>query len=29
MLDLDIGMQDWLTEPFAWDDERGASIAAR
>ena len=20
MLDLDIGMQDWLTEPFAWDD---------
>ena len=22
MLDLDIGMQDWLTEPFAWDDAR-------
>jgi len=22
MLDLDIGMQDWLTEPFAWDDSR-------
>ena len=22
MLDLDIGMQDWLCEPFAWDDER-------
>ncbi|HEX4885898.1 MAG TPA: 2-oxoacid:acceptor oxidoreductase subunit alpha, partial [Casimicrobiaceae bacterium] len=21
-LDLDIGMQDWLTEPFAWDDSR-------
>ena len=20
MLDLDIGMKDWLTEPFAWDD---------
>ena len=20
MLDLDIGMQDWLTEPFTWDD---------
>jgi 2-oxoglutarate/2-oxoacid ferredoxin oxidoreductase subunit alpha len=20
MLDLDIGMQDWLTEPFVWDD---------
>jgi 2-oxoglutarate ferredoxin oxidoreductase subunit alpha len=20
MLDLDIGMQDWLTEPFQWDD---------
>jgi 2-oxoglutarate/2-oxoacid ferredoxin oxidoreductase subunit alpha len=20
MLDLDIGMQDWLTEPFRWDD---------
>lgn len=20
MLDLDIGMQDWLTEPFEWDD---------
>ncbi|HQR09762.1 MAG TPA: 2-oxoacid:acceptor oxidoreductase subunit alpha [Casimicrobiaceae bacterium] len=22
MLDLDIGMQDWLTEPFKWDDSR-------
>ncbi len=22
MLDLDIGMNDWLTKPFAWDDER-------
>ena len=22
MLDLDIGMQDWLTEPLAWDDTR-------
>jgi len=22
MLDLDIGMQDWLCEPFAWDDAR-------
>ena len=22
MLDLDIGMQDWLCEPFAWDDNR-------
>ena len=22
MLDLDIGMQDWLTEPFRWDDSR-------
>jgi 2-oxoglutarate ferredoxin oxidoreductase subunit alpha len=22
LLDLDIGMQDWLTEPFAWDDNR-------
>src|SRR5690349_16064276 len=22
MLDLDIGMQDWLVEPFAWDDSR-------
>ena len=22
MLDLDIGMQDWLTAPFAWDDAR-------
>ena len=22
MLDLDIGMQDWLTEPFRWDDAR-------
>ncbi len=22
MSDLDIGMQDWLTEPFAWDDAR-------
>jgi 2-oxoglutarate ferredoxin oxidoreductase subunit alpha len=22
MLDLDIGMQDWLIEPFAWDDAR-------
>jgi len=22
MLDLDIGMQDWLCEPFAWDDSR-------
>ena len=22
MLDLDIGMQDWLTEPFEWDDAR-------
>ncbi len=21
MLDLDIGMQDWLTDPFAWDDK--------
>jgi len=21
MLDLDIGMQDWLCEPFAWDDD--------
>ncbi len=23
MLDLDIGMNDWLTRPFAWDDGRG------
>jgi 2-oxoglutarate ferredoxin oxidoreductase subunit alpha len=22
MLDLDIGMNEWLTEPFQWDDER-------
>ncbi|HEX4883636.1 MAG TPA: 2-oxoacid:acceptor oxidoreductase subunit alpha, partial [Casimicrobiaceae bacterium] len=22
MLDLDIGMQDWLTGPFKWDDQR-------
>ena len=22
MLDLDIGMQEWLTEPFKWDDSR-------
>jgi 2-oxoglutarate ferredoxin oxidoreductase subunit alpha len=22
LLDLDIGMQDWLCEPFAWDDSR-------
>src|SRR6185295_5356719 len=22
MLDLDIGMQDWLCEPLAWDDAR-------
>jgi 2-oxoglutarate/2-oxoacid ferredoxin oxidoreductase subunit alpha len=22
MLDLDIGMQDWLVEPFEWDDSR-------
>jgi len=22
MLDLDIGMQEWLVEPFAWDDRR-------
>jgi 2-oxoglutarate ferredoxin oxidoreductase subunit alpha len=22
MLDLDIGMQDWLTDPLAWDDTR-------
>ena len=22
MLDLDIGMQDWLTDPFAWDDAK-------
>jgi 2-oxoglutarate ferredoxin oxidoreductase subunit alpha len=22
MLDLDIGMNDWLTQPFAWDDSR-------
>src|SRR5258705_2793884 len=22
MLDLDIGMQDWLSEPLAWDDRR-------
>jgi 2-oxoglutarate ferredoxin oxidoreductase subunit alpha len=22
MLDLDIGMQDWLTDPFEWDDSR-------
>ena len=22
MLDLDIGMQDWLVEPFVWDDAR-------
>ncbi len=22
MLDLDIGMQEWLTEPFKWDDKR-------
>jgi 2-oxoglutarate ferredoxin oxidoreductase subunit alpha len=22
LLDLDIGMQDWLTEPFVWDDNR-------
>ncbi len=23
MMDLDIGMQDWLCEPFTWDDSRG------
>ena len=23
MLDLDIGMNEWLTKPFAWDDSRG------
>ena len=23
LFDLDIGMQDWLTAPFAWDDKRG------
>ena len=32
MLDLDIGMQDWLTEPFAWDDaarmDRGKVMTA-
>ena len=22
LLDLDIGMNDWLCEPFAWDDQR-------
>ena len=22
MLDLDIGMNEWLTKPFAWDDSR-------
>ncbi len=22
MMDLDIGMQDWLTEPFVWDDKQ-------
>ncbi len=32
MLDLDIGMQDWLTEPFQWDDtqrmDRGKVMTA-
>ena len=32
MLDLDIGMQDWLCEPFAWDDahrmDRGKVMTA-
>ena len=32
MLDLDIGMQDWLTEPLAWDDshrmDRGKVMTA-
>ena len=32
MLDLDIGMQDWLTAPFAWDDahrmDRGKVMTA-
>ncbi len=32
MLDLDIGMQDWLTEPFVWDDthrlDRGKVMTA-
>ncbi len=32
MLDLDIGMQDWLTEPFTWDDshrlDRGKVMTA-
>jgi len=32
MLDLDIGMQDWLTAPFAWDDaktlDRGKRMGA-
>ena len=32
MMDLDIGMQDWLTEPFAWDDahrmDRGKVMTA-
>ncbi|MFO1305542.1 MAG: 2-oxoacid:acceptor oxidoreductase subunit alpha [Burkholderiales bacterium] len=32
MLDLDIGMQDWLTEPFEWDDahrmDRGKVMTA-
>ena len=33
MLDLDIGMQDWLCEPLAWDDarrlDRGKVMTAR
>jgi len=32
MMDLDIGMQDWLTEPFVWDDnhrlDRGKVMTA-
>jgi len=23
MMDLDIGMNDWLCQPLAWDDKRG------
>ena len=27
MLDLDIGMNEWLCRPFAWDDSRRSTAA--
>jgi 2-oxoglutarate ferredoxin oxidoreductase subunit alpha len=29
MLDLDIGMNEWLIEPFKWDDSQASSTTAR